>query len=271
MTMSDETIGSALGKRRLELGLEKGQAADKIGMSRTTYSSYERDTQRPSVDVFPALAEFLGVDMEYFLVLYGATCIASVRPSLERTLADENSPEFRQSPHTELEDPIVERTSRESNAVVRHVTDSSHNPEASITRVVPEGSSTPEILETPKTPKSPRASAVTATPESTAAPESTVVSETRRVAEVPAATEVFGASEVTSISVIRETPRSPATSPVPETSIIPDVFELPDYLKAPDTPTVPVFQEVRESPLADFREKSQKNKKKKKKGKNGKK
>jgi transcriptional regulator with XRE-family HTH domain len=86
--MSVATIGSALAERRRELGLEKGQAADKIGMSRTTYSSYEQDAQRPSVDVFPALTEFLEISMEELLTLYGATCVAAVRPSLERLLSD---------------------------------------------------------------------------------------------------------------------------------------------------------------------------------------
>jgi transcriptional regulator with XRE-family HTH domain len=82
--MSAATIGSALAGRRRDLGLEKGQAAKRIGMSRTTYSSYEQDAQRPSVDVFPALADFLNVSVEELLALYGATCIAQVRSSLGR-------------------------------------------------------------------------------------------------------------------------------------------------------------------------------------------
>ena len=86
--MSQATIGSALVERRRELGLEKGQAADKIGMSRTTYSSYEQDAQRPSVDVFPALAGFLDVSMEVLLTLYGATCVAAVRPMLNKVLSN---------------------------------------------------------------------------------------------------------------------------------------------------------------------------------------
>jgi transcriptional regulator with XRE-family HTH domain len=86
--MSVATIGSALAEKRQALGLEKGQAADKIGMSRTTYSSYEQDAQRPSVDVFPALAEFLQVSMDELLNLYGATCVAAIRPALERLLSD---------------------------------------------------------------------------------------------------------------------------------------------------------------------------------------
>jgi transcriptional regulator with XRE-family HTH domain len=84
--MNSQTIGLALSAKRQKLRIDKGQAADRIGMSRTTYSSYEQDRQRPSVDVFPALAEFLGVGMEDFLLLYGATAIVAVRPALERVL-----------------------------------------------------------------------------------------------------------------------------------------------------------------------------------------
>jgi transcriptional regulator with XRE-family HTH domain len=93
--MSAATIGSALVEKRLELGLEKGQAADKIGMSRTTYSSYEQDAQRPSVDVFPALAGFLGISIEELLALYGATCVAAVRPSLDRVLSEQQNGTMR--------------------------------------------------------------------------------------------------------------------------------------------------------------------------------
>jgi len=86
--MNDGTIGSALTEKRQELGISRVQAAEKVGMSRTTYSSYERDAQRPSVDVFPALATFLNMTIEEFLVLYGATAIATLRPSLERVLSE---------------------------------------------------------------------------------------------------------------------------------------------------------------------------------------
>ena len=86
--MSAATIGSALAEKRRELGLEKGRAANKIGMSRTTYSSYEQDAQRPSVDVFPALASFLDISIEELLTLYGATCVAALRPSLEQVMSN---------------------------------------------------------------------------------------------------------------------------------------------------------------------------------------
>lgn len=88
----EATIGSALAQRREKLGLSRVQAADHIGMSRTTYSSYERDTQRPSVDVFPVLADFLDISMDDLLNLYGATSIAAVRPSLQQLLAERANP-----------------------------------------------------------------------------------------------------------------------------------------------------------------------------------
>jgi transcriptional regulator with XRE-family HTH domain len=89
--MGEETIGSSLRARRMDLGLDQRDAGARIGMSRTTYSSYERDTQRPSVDVFPALAQFLDISTEELLTLYGATCVMSVRPSLERLLLAKDS------------------------------------------------------------------------------------------------------------------------------------------------------------------------------------
>jgi len=85
--MGSATIGSSLKNRRRELGIDQSDAAEKIGMSRTTFSSYERDLQRPSAEVLPALAQFLGVTIEEMLTLYGATCIEALRPSLERFLA----------------------------------------------------------------------------------------------------------------------------------------------------------------------------------------
>jgi transcriptional regulator with XRE-family HTH domain len=97
--MSPATIGSALIEQRQKLGLDKSQAAEKIGMSRTTYSSYELDTQRPSVDVFPALAEFLHVSTEELLTLYGATSIAVARLSLTRVLPTDDE---------ELREPVAD-------------------------------------------------------------------------------------------------------------------------------------------------------------------
>jgi transcriptional regulator with XRE-family HTH domain len=78
------TIGSALRNRRRELGIDQKDAAAQIGMSRTTFSSYERDLQRPSAEVLPPLAGFLDITIEDMLTLYGATCIEALRPQLER-------------------------------------------------------------------------------------------------------------------------------------------------------------------------------------------
>jgi transcriptional regulator with XRE-family HTH domain len=85
--MSAPTIGSCLRNRRRDLSIDQSDAAARIGMSRTTFSSYERDLQRPSAEVLPALAQFLEVTIEEMLILYGATCIEAMRPALERFLA----------------------------------------------------------------------------------------------------------------------------------------------------------------------------------------
>lgn len=85
--METTTIGTALSRRRSDLGIDQKDAAALIGMSRTSFSSYERDLQRPSAEVLPALAKFLEVTIEEILTLYGATSIEALRPSLERLLA----------------------------------------------------------------------------------------------------------------------------------------------------------------------------------------
>jgi transcriptional regulator with XRE-family HTH domain len=89
--MSDNTIGRALRTRRAQLGLDQRDAASRIGMSRTTYSSYERDTQRPSVDVLPAIAEFLEVSIDDVLVLYGASAVTTARTALGRLNSSVNA------------------------------------------------------------------------------------------------------------------------------------------------------------------------------------
>lgn len=88
-----------MGARRRELGIDQREASALIGMSRTTYSSYERDVQRPSADVFPAIASFLAVSMDELLALYGTTCIAAIRSSLDRVLAEQ--------PHDTGESPAL--------------------------------------------------------------------------------------------------------------------------------------------------------------------
>lgn len=59
-------------------------------MSRTSYSSYERDLQRPSVEVLPNLGEFLEISIDDVLTLYGGTCIEALRPALAQFLATRN-------------------------------------------------------------------------------------------------------------------------------------------------------------------------------------
>lgn len=85
--MTAANIGEALLAKRKERRLDQGRASAEIGVSPSTYRSYERNTQRPSVNVFPSLAKFLGLEIEEFLPLYAATVIFALRPALERELA----------------------------------------------------------------------------------------------------------------------------------------------------------------------------------------
>jgi transcriptional regulator with XRE-family HTH domain len=82
--MTSDNIGDALLARRKQRRLDQGRAAAEIGVSPSTYRSYEKNTQRPSVNVFPALSKFLGLEIEDFLPLYAATVIFALRPALER-------------------------------------------------------------------------------------------------------------------------------------------------------------------------------------------
>jgi transcriptional regulator with XRE-family HTH domain len=84
---TSDNIGDALLARRKQRRLDQGRAASEIGVSPSTYRSYEKNTQRPSVNVFPALSKFLGLEIEDFLPLYAATVIFALRPALERELA----------------------------------------------------------------------------------------------------------------------------------------------------------------------------------------
>ena len=89
--MTSDNIGDALLARRKQRRLDQGRAAAEIGVSPSTYRSYEKNTQRPSVNVFPALSKFLGLEIEDFLPLYAATVIFALRPALERELASQGN------------------------------------------------------------------------------------------------------------------------------------------------------------------------------------
>ena len=89
--LTSDNIGDALLARRKQRRLDQGRAAAEIGVSPSTYRSYEKNTQRPSVNVFPSLAKFLGLEIEDFLPLYAATVIFALRPALEKELADRNN------------------------------------------------------------------------------------------------------------------------------------------------------------------------------------
>jgi hypothetical protein len=61
-----------------------------IGVSPSTYRSYEKNTPRPSVNVFSLWAQSLGFEVEEFLPLYASTVIFALQPALERELALQN-------------------------------------------------------------------------------------------------------------------------------------------------------------------------------------
>ena len=81
--MATTTIGRALAARRRDTGLDLEAAAARLGVSRSTYSSYERGTRRPSPENLRAVAVFLDVTIDTVLDLYGATCVEQARRVLQ--------------------------------------------------------------------------------------------------------------------------------------------------------------------------------------------
>ncbi len=79
VTRASRTIGRALQERRRELGLGQEAAADLVGVSRSTYTGYERDARRISPEVLRPLAHFLDIGVAEILELYGATCVFQAR------------------------------------------------------------------------------------------------------------------------------------------------------------------------------------------------
>lgn len=180
-TVSEATIGSALTKRREELEMSRVQAAEKVGMSRTTYSSYERDEQRPSVDVFPALAAFLNVTVEEFLVLYGATVVSALRPSLERVLAEQVMPANATVEADEGDVLIEEEYWLGPAATVSEV------PQVPSAARIPEVPATPDVPDVPDVPEVPEAPAAPPIPDVPEVPEVLEVPEAPAMPEVPEA------------------------------------------------------------------------------------
>ncbi len=76
------TLGVALALRRHELGLDLTSSALAMGVSRSTYTAYEMDSRRLSIDTLPVLAKFLDLRVEEILDLYGATCVLQASRAL---------------------------------------------------------------------------------------------------------------------------------------------------------------------------------------------
>ncbi|WP_161780771.1 helix-turn-helix domain-containing protein [Tumebacillus flagellatus] len=54
-----------LRQERLKRGWKQDDVADKIGVSRTTYASWEQGHRSPDLDTFEALADLFGCTMDY--------------------------------------------------------------------------------------------------------------------------------------------------------------------------------------------------------------
>lgn len=62
------SIGKSLKSLRNARKLTQQQAADLMGISRSTISNYEIDRRRPSLSELEKFAEFYGVGLDYFCV-----------------------------------------------------------------------------------------------------------------------------------------------------------------------------------------------------------
>jgi transcriptional regulator with XRE-family HTH domain len=154
------TIGTALRSRRQSLNLDQTHAASLVGMSRTSYSSYERDLQRPSVEVLPGLAEFLDISIDDVLTLYGGTCIEAMRPSLELFLATRDLDKAAPPQVTGIA-PKVQAASAEDTAP-----EVPAEPDVPVSPEVPVAPELPDAPEVPVEPEVPVALEIPAEPSS---------------------------------------------------------------------------------------------------------
>jgi transcriptional regulator with XRE-family HTH domain len=113
VSSAPRTIGRALEERRRELELGHEAAAELIGVSRSTYTGYERDARRISPEVLRPLAHFLDVGVVEILELYGATCVFQAR----RVLMGNEAPTTT-TPFAEVR---ARRLSRDDTTIVERV------------------------------------------------------------------------------------------------------------------------------------------------------
>lgn len=60
-------FSSILRNLRRERNLSQQELADKLGISKSTVSMYERGERRPSFDIAEAITEFFGVDLSFLI------------------------------------------------------------------------------------------------------------------------------------------------------------------------------------------------------------
>lgn len=62
-------LGNRIQNAREARKLKPSEAADQIGVTRSTYSLYESENRTPSLDTFTRIAEVLNVSADYLLGL----------------------------------------------------------------------------------------------------------------------------------------------------------------------------------------------------------
>lgn len=65
----NETMGQRLLRLRKARGLSQKEAADRLGIDRSTISSYERDMRQPSYDILVRMVSVYKVSSDYLLGL----------------------------------------------------------------------------------------------------------------------------------------------------------------------------------------------------------
>lgn len=61
------TFGDRLKELREDRGLRQTELADKLNLSRNTISSYETNTNEPSLDVLVSISDVFNVSLDYLL------------------------------------------------------------------------------------------------------------------------------------------------------------------------------------------------------------
>lgn len=147
--MGPLTIGGALSERRRELGLDLTRAANAVGVNRSTYAAYERDTRRLSAEALRPLAAFLVLSLDEILGLYAATCVTQAR----RVLFGEASEHAEPAAERTSVDGVIRRAARgDDMSVVQRVyfdaqAAHDHSPGRSMKMMVSDGPAADNLID----------------------------------------------------------------------------------------------------------------------------